>query len=36
MASTTAPTAATVKQKDSPAVNFAGGNPWKSIGTWHQ
>jgi hypothetical protein len=32
--STTAPTSATEKYKDSPAVNFAGGNPWQEIGTW--
>ena len=30
----TAPIATTAKFKDSPAVNFAGGNPWKAIGTW--
>jgi len=30
----TAPTATTAKFKDSPTVNFAGGNPWKVIGTW--
>jgi hypothetical protein len=30
----TAPIATTAKSKDSPAVNFAGGNPWKAIGTW--
>jgi hypothetical protein len=29
-----APTATTPKQRDSSAVNFAGGNPWKEIGTW--
>jgi len=29
-----APAGATPKYKDSPAVNFAGGNPWKDIGTW--
>ena len=30
----TAPTATTAKFKDSPSVNFAGGNLWKVIGTW--
>jgi hypothetical protein len=30
----TAPTATTATFKDSPSVNFAGGNPWKVIGTW--
>jgi hypothetical protein len=30
----TAPTAMSAKFKDSAAVNFAGGNPWKEIGTW--
>jgi hypothetical protein len=29
-----APTATTAKFKDSPAVNFSGGNPWKEVGTW--
>jgi len=29
-----APTAATAKYKDSASVNFAGGNPWVTIGTW--
>jgi hypothetical protein len=29
-----APTASAAKCKDSSAVNFAGGNPWKEIGTW--
>ena len=28
------PTATTAKFKDSAGVNFAGGNPWKAIGTW--
>lgn len=28
------PTATSAKVKDSPAVNFAGGNPWREIGTW--
>ena len=31
---TTAPTATTAKFRDSVAVNFSGGNPWKDIGTW--
>jgi uncharacterized protein len=31
---TTAPTATQPKQADSGPVNFAGGNPWKSVGTW--
>jgi uncharacterized delta-60 repeat protein len=30
----TAPTATSAKFKDSAAVNFSGGNPWKEIGTW--
>lgn len=30
----TAPTATTAKFKDSPAVNFSGGNLWKEIGAW--
>jgi hypothetical protein len=30
----TAPTATAAKFKDSAGVNFAGGNPWKEIGTW--
>jgi len=30
----TAPTATTDKFKDSTAVNFNGGNPWKEVGTW--
>jgi hypothetical protein len=30
----TAPTAGTAKFKDSPSLNFAGGNPWQEIGTW--
>lgn len=29
-----APTAGTAKSKDSLNLNFAGGNPWKEIGTW--
>jgi hypothetical protein len=29
-----APAGTTPKYKDSPAVNFAGGNPWKDVGTW--
>ncbi len=28
------PTASTPKQKDSLAINFNNGNPWKDIGTW--
>jgi hypothetical protein len=31
---TSSPTATSAKFKDSSAVNFAGGNPWKEIGTW--
>lgn len=31
---TTAPTATTANSKDSASVNFAGGNPFKVIGTW--
>jgi YD repeat-containing protein len=31
---TTAPTATNAKFRDSAAVNFSGGNPWKDIGTW--
>lgn len=31
---TTVPTATTVKYRDSAAINFNGGNPWKEIGTW--
>ena len=30
----TAPTAATAKFKDSPAINFSGGNLWKEVGQW--
>ncbi len=30
----TAPTATAAKCKDSSSINFAGGNPWKLIGTW--
>ncbi|TMI96014.1 MAG: hypothetical protein E6H01_14115 [Bacillati bacterium ANGP1] len=29
-----APVATTEKFKDSPSVNFSGGNPWKEVGTW--
>ena len=29
-----APTATTATFKDSAGLNFAGGNPWKAIGTW--
>lgn len=32
--STAAPTATTEKYKDSPAITFAGGNPWATVGTW--
>jgi hypothetical protein len=32
--SMTAPTATSAKCKDSTGVNFAGGNPWKEIGSW--
>lgn len=32
----TAPTAATAQFRDSPSLKFAGGNPWKQIGTWNQ
>jgi CSLREA domain-containing protein len=32
---TSAPTSSTAKFKDSAAVNFAGGNPWKQIGVWN-
>jgi hypothetical protein len=28
------PTATTAKFKDSAGVNFAGGNPWRAVGTW--
>jgi hypothetical protein len=31
---TTAPTGSTSKYKDSGAVSFSGGNPWKEIGIW--
>lgn len=31
---TLAPITTTAKTKDSTSVNFAGGNPWKEIGTW--
>jgi hypothetical protein len=31
---TAAPTASTPKYKDSSAVSFVDGNPWKAIGTW--
>jgi RHS repeat-associated protein len=30
----TTPTSTTTKYKDSPAVNFSGGNLWKEVGTW--
>ncbi len=30
----TAPTAATAKFRDSAAINFNGGNPWKNVGAW--
>ena len=30
----TVPTATEAKFKDSPAVKFNGGNPWKEVGTW--
>lgn len=29
-----APTGTTAKYKDSPAINFSGGNPWVAVGTW--
>jgi hypothetical protein len=29
-----APTSSTAKHKDSAAIKFSGGNPWKLIGTW--
>ena len=32
----TTPNFTTPAMKDSPAVNFAGGNPWKAIGTWSE
>ena len=32
--SNSAPTGQTAKYKDSTAVNFKSGNPWKSVGTW--
>lgn len=28
------PTATTAKYKDSSGINFSGGNPWKTVGTW--
>jgi len=28
------PAGTTTKYKDSPAIQFAGGNPWKAIGSW--
>src|SRR5262249_53727425 len=31
---TTPPIGAVPKQKDSAAVAFSSGNPWKSVGTW--
>ena len=30
----TAPGAGAAKCRDSSAINFAGGNPWRPIGTW--
>ena len=33
---TTSPTSSNSKFKDSPAVNFSGGNSWKEIGTWRR
>ena len=36
IANTIAPVATVAKEKDSAAVKFAGGNPWKSIGGWQQ
>ena len=32
---TTAPTGSTEKYTDSASVQFSGGNPWKTIGTWN-
>lgn len=32
--STSAPAATTAKYQDSPAIKFAGGNPWIAVGTW--
>jgi YVTN family beta-propeller protein len=29
-----APTSSTAKYRDSAAIKFSGGNPWKTIGTW--
>ena len=29
-----APTGTTAKYQDSPAINFNGGNPWSTVGTW--
>lgn len=31
----TAPTGSVEKYKDSPSLNFSGGNPWKDVGTWN-
>ena len=31
---TRAPTASTEKYKDSPSINFSGGNHWQPVGTW--
>jgi hypothetical protein len=31
---TTAPVAATPKQKDSGPIEFGCGNPWRTVGTW--
>jgi PKD repeat protein len=36
IANATAPGGTAAKQKDSAVVSFGGGNPWRSIGTWHQ
>ena len=35
VANRTAPTSPNPLFKDSTAVNFSGGNPWKEIGTWN-
>jgi hypothetical protein len=32
--STDAPTGTTAKYQDSPSINFNGGNPWATVGTW--
>jgi len=29
-----APTGTTAKYKDSPGINYSGGNPWAEVGTW--